>query len=177
MSIATRTGDQGTTGMMYNRRVSKCHPRVEAFGCVDELNAALGLARATCPETALQTKLAAVQQQLVVIMGELATAPEDLPRFTKDGYALVTPQLTAKLDQLVKEIEAQKISFRGWATPGATANSAALDVARATCRRAERRACGLQEAGQLRNDEIIIYLNRLSDLLWLFARWVETKKS
>jgi len=91
MSIATRTGDQGTTGMMYNRRLSKCHPRVEAFGCVDELNAALGLARATCPEAALQTKLAAVQQQLVVIMGELATAVDDLPRYVTDGFNLTTP--------------------------------------------------------------------------------------
>ena len=177
MSIATKTGDRGQTGLMYNRRVSKCHPRVEAYGAVDELNAALGLARATAKTKFIRANLLAIQKDLVTLMGELATAPEDLPRFTKDGYALVTPKLTAKLDQLVKEIEAQKISFRGWATPGATANSAALDVARATCRRAERRACGLQEAGQLRNDEIIIYLNRLSDLLWLFARWVETKKS
>jgi len=155
---------------------SKCHPRVEAYGAVDELNAALGLARATAKKKFIRANLLAIQKDLVTLMGELATVPADLPRFTKDGYTLVTPRLTAKLDQLVKEIEAQKISFRGWATPGATLNSAALDVARTTCRHAERRVCGLQEAGQLQNDEIIIYLNRLSDLLWLFARWVETKK-
>ena len=83
--------------------------------------------------------------------------------------------MTAKLDALVKEIEAQNVSFKGWATPGATKNSAALDLARTVCRRAERRVCALQEAGELKNAEIIIYLNRLSDLLWLFARWVETK--
>lgn len=176
MSIATKTGDRGLTGLMYNRRVSKCHPRVEAYGAVDELNAALGLARASAEHDFIRANLLAIQQDLVTLMGELATAPEDLPRYAQDGFKLVTPALTVKLDALVKEIEAQKISFAGWATPGATVNSAALDVARTTCRRAERRVCALQEAGQLQNDEIIIHLNRLSDLLWLFARWVESQK-
>ena len=83
--------------------------------------------------------------------------------------------MTAKLDVLVKEIESQNVSFKGWATPGATQNSAALDVARTVCRRAERRVCDLQTVGEMKNDEIIIFLNRLSDLLWLFARWVETQ--
>ncbi len=174
MSIATKTGDQGLTGLMYNRRVSKCHPRVEAYGAVDELNAALGLARATSAHDFVRGNILAIQNDLVTVMGELATAPEDLSRYVNDGYTLVTPASTARLDQLVHEIEAQKVSFAGWATPGATKNSAALDVARTTCRRAERRCCALQEARQLDNAEILIYLNRLSDLLWLFARWVET---
>ncbi|MBI5774339.1 MAG: cob(I)yrinic acid a,c-diamide adenosyltransferase [Verrucomicrobia bacterium] len=175
MSIATKTGDGGTTGLMYNRRVSKCHPRVEAYGCVDELNAALGLARATAEHDFVRDNLLVIQKDLVTLMGELATAVEDLPRYAKDGFQLVTPPMTAKLDALVKEIEAQNITFAGWATPGASQHSAALDVARTTCRRAERRVCALQESGQLQNAEIIIYLNRLADLLWLFARWVETK--
>lgn len=175
MSIATKTGDKGTTGLMYNRRVSKCHPRVEAYGCVDELNAALGMARATAREKFVSENLLLIQKDLVILMGELATAVEDLPRFVKDGFSLVTPELTAKLDKLVKEIEAQKVSFKGWATPGANPHAAALDVARTVCRRAERRVCALQEANQLQNAEIIIYLNRLADLLWLFARWAEKK--
>jgi cob(I)alamin adenosyltransferase len=175
VSIATRTGDKGTTGLMYNRRVSKCHPRVEAYGCVDELNSALGLARATATDSFVGDSLLAIQRDLVTLMGELATAVDDLDRYTKDGFKLVTPDLTAKLDVLVKEIESQSISFKGWATPGANQHSAALDVARATCRRAERRVCALQEADDLRNSEIIVYLNRLADLLWLFARWVETR--
>jgi len=175
MSIATKTGDGGTTGLMYNRRVSKCHPRVEAYGCVDELNAALGLARATAEHGFVRENILAIQKDLVTLMGELATAAEDLPRYAKDGFQLVTSPMTAKLDVLVKEIEAQKVTFAGWATPGASQHSAALDVARTTCRRAERRVCALQESGQLQNNEIIIYLNRLADLLWLFARWVETK--
>lgn len=175
MSIATRTGDSGLTGLMYNRRVSKCHPRVEAYGTVDELNTAIGMARATAQHDFVSENLLLIQNDLVLVMGELATQVEDLPRYAKDGFTIVSKSLTAKLDGLVEEIEAQKVSFKGWATPGATLNSAALDVARTTCRRAERRVCALQESSQLHNPEIIIYLNRLSDTLWLLARWVETK--
>ena len=174
MSIVTKTGDKGTTALMYGRRVSKCHPRVEAYGCVDELNTALGVARASAEKKFVSGNLLMIQKDLVTLMGELATAVEDLPRYVKDGYLLVTSQMTHKLDALVKEIESQSVSFKGWATPGACVSSAALDAARTVCRRAERRVCALQEAGQLNNDEIIIYLNRLADLLWLFARWVET---
>ena len=176
MSIATKTGDSGTTGLMYNRRVSKCHPRVEAYGAVDELNTAMGFARATAEHDFVARNLLAIQKDLVLVMGELATQVEDLPRYKKDGYTIVSSELTAKLDTLVAEIEAQKVSFKGWATPGANVNSAALDVARTTCRRAERRVCALQESDQLQNSEIIIYLNRLSDTLWLLARWVETNR-
>ena len=177
MSIATKTGDNGTTALMFGRRVAKNHPRVEAYGTVDELNAALGLARATAEHDFVRTNLVAIQKDLVILMGELAVANEDLERYVKGGFLLVTPAMTAKLDALVKEIESQNISFQGWATPGATQNSAALDVARTVCRRAERRVCDLQTAGEMKNDELIIFLNRLSDLLWLFARWAETKSA
>ena len=175
MSIVTKSGDEGTTALMYNRRVPKCHPRVEAYGAVDELNAALGLARALTLEDFARQHLLSTQKDLVLLMGELATAIEDLPRYQNDGYSLVNPKMTARLESAVREIEGQKIEFRGWATPGDNLPSAALDVARATCRRAERQVCSLQEAGQLHNAEIVIYLNRLSDLLWLLARWGETK--
>jgi cob(I)alamin adenosyltransferase len=173
MSIVTKTGDAGTTGLMYNRRVSKCHPRVEAYGAVDELNAALGMARATAQPNFLRENLLAIQKDLVVLMGELATGAEDLARYVADGFSLVTVGMTARLEGVVKEIEAQRIEFKGWATPGGNLQSATLDVARTTCRRAERRVCALQEANQLHNAEIIIYLNRLSDLVWLLARWAE----
>lgn len=175
MSIATRTGDTGTTGLMYNRRVPKSHTRVEACGSVDELNAAIGLARATAEQEFVREQLLPIQHDLVVLMGELATLPEDLPRYVKDGFKLVTPERTVKLDELVKRIESQSISFKGWATPGASLNAAALDMARTAGRRAERRACALHEARELGNPEILIYLNRLSDALWLLARWVEAQ--
>ncbi len=175
MSIATRTGDSGSTGLMYNRRISKSHPRVEAYGSVDELNAAMGVARAQAVEKFLRESLLVIQKDLVILMGELATATEDRERYVRDGFQLVTPELTAKLDRWVAEIEAQKVSFKGWATPGGTVTSAALDVARTNCRRAERRVFALSEIGHQPNAEIIVYLNRLSDLLWLMARWDETK--
>ncbi len=175
MSIATKTGDGGTTGLMYGRRVPKNHPRVEAYGTVDELNAALGLARATAEQDFIRDNLLAIQKDLVILMGELAVANEDLERYIKSGFSLVTPAMTAKLDALVKEIEAQNVSFKGWATPGATMNSAALDVARTVCRRSERRVHDLQAAGDFKNEEVLVFLNRLSDLLWLLARWAETR--
>ncbi len=175
MSISTKKGDDGTTGLMYNRRVSKRHPRVEAYGTVDELNAAIGLARASCQCEFVGRNLLAVQQDLVILMGELATQVEDLSRYIKDGFSQVTPEMTTKLDRLVNEIEAQNIAYKGWATPGATLHSAALDLARTVCRRAERCVCALDESDQLSNSEIIVYLNRLSDVLWLLARWVETQ--
>ena len=170
MSIVTKTGDLGQTGLMYNRRVSKCHPRVGAYGAVDELNAALGLARATAKESWVRDKLLVIQKDLVVLMGELATAVEDLPRFLKDGFSQVGPEMTAKLEEMVKKLEAEAPSFHDWAMPGANVSSSALDLARTVCRRAERGVCGLEEMGQLNNAEMVVFLNRLSDLLWLMGR-------
>lgn len=174
MSIVTRTGDAGTTAMMFGRRVSKCDARVEAFGTVDELNAALGLARALGAKLDwLQAVVAPVQQDLVVLMGELATHPQDLDRYAKAGFSCVTPEFTARLDLHVQEFESAGLTFTGWATPGRDPVSAALEVARTVCRRAERRICALEESGLLGNPEIITFLNRFSDLLWLMARRAE----
>ena len=177
MSIATKTGDDGTTGLMYGRRVPKNHLRVEACGSVDELNAAIGLARALASREFIRTNLVTIQKELIVLMGELGVLPEDLKRYILGGYSQVSPEMTTRLDVLVQEIEAQSISFNGWATPGANVTAATLDVARTVCRRAERRVYDLYEAGDLQNREVGIFLNRLSDLLWLMARWTETQDS
>jgi cob(I)alamin adenosyltransferase len=176
VSIVTKTGDSGTTSLMYGRRVPKHHPRVEAYGAVDELNSALGLARSTAILDLVRDNLLRIQNDLVILMGELATAPEDMPRYLKDGFVRLAADKTAKLEELVNEVE-PKIPLKDWAMPGATFHGAALDSARVVCRRAERRACALQDAGELGNGEIIVYLNRLADLLWLLARFVETKQS
>jgi cob(I)alamin adenosyltransferase len=176
VSIVTKTGDQGTTALMYGRRVSKNHPRVEACGAVDELNAALGMARATAEHEFVRENVLRIQNELVVLMGELATAPEDLSRYLKDGFSQLSSDKTAMLEDTVAQIEPQ-ISLKDWAMPGATINGAALDSARVVCRRAERHVCSLQVAGELGNCEIIVYLNRLADLLWLLARWVELNHS
>lgn len=175
MSIVTRRGDRGKTTLMYNRPVSKCHVRVEACGTVDELNAAIGLARAAAGTGPLRDKLVVIQRDLVVLMGELATSAEDLPRYVQDGHSPATSAMTAALEQWIGEIETGTAVGKGWALPGATTISAALDFARTVCRRAERRACAVQAAGQVHNPEITVYLNRLSDLLWLLARRAEAE--
>jgi len=175
MSIVTKTGDDGTTGLMYNRRVSKCHPRVEAYAAVDELTAAIGLARALTPKGFVTGHLSYIQKELITLMGELATLPEDLERSKIDGYGVITAANSASLEILVNQIEAKKIAIRGWAIPGDTVASATLDLARVACRKAERQAWRLHEAGQLGNSNITTYLNRLSDTLWLCARLVESE--
>ena len=171
MSIATKTGDAGETGLMYGRRVPKTYPRVEAYGCVDELNAALGMARVTASDEFTRGLILTIQEELIVLMGELATHPEDLARYQKDGYTVVTAQMVDRLTDAVDDLEKNKlINYKGWAIPGRTLLSAALDVARTTCRRAERRVATLDDQA---NPEILRYLNRLSDLCWLLARYAE----
>jgi len=173
MNIITKTGDQGATALMYNRRVSKCHLRVEAYGAVDELNAALGLARAAAKQRRAQDALLAVQEDLIPLMGELATAVEDLPRYLQDGHPRTSSQMTERLEALANSLAEEIGPLRGWALPGANPSAASLDFARTVCRRAERAVCSLSEQGQLQNPEIIKYVNRLSDLLWLLARSAE----
>jgi len=170
MSIVTRTGDDGTTALMYGRRVPKSHPRIAACGTVDELNAALGLARATVTHASIGNALLPIQKDLVGLMGELATLDEDMPRYIKDGFAVLSVECVARLDQLAARLEAELPPFKDWVMPGANPASAALDVARAVCRRAEREVVSDLE---IHNAQIMIYLNRLSDVLWLMARRLE----
>ena len=174
MSIATKTGDAGETSLMYGRRVPKTDARVEAYGCVDELNAALGLARVTASDLFLTAQVQAIQKELVVVMGELATAPQDLDRYTKDGFSLTTAAMVDRLTAVVDDLEKNKLGkFKGWAVPGETMDSAAFDLARTICRRAERRVAGLTGDAASGHSEILRYLNRLSDLCWLLARYSE----
>jgi cob(I)alamin adenosyltransferase len=169
MSIATRTGDRGKTSLLYGRRVDKFDPRVEACGAADELNAALGLARAQAAPRLVKVELPRIQKELVALMGGLAVAAEDRDRYAQDKFLKLTPEMLAGLDELVARLEGLKISFDGWATPGSNVSSAALDVARTVCRRAERSVAQLVAAGT--TDELALrYLNRLSDVLWLMAR-------
>lgn len=173
MSIVTKTGDQGQTALMYGRRVPKHHPRIEACGSVDELNAALGMARALAGATPLREALLEVQRELIALMGELAVLPEDLPRYLQDGFARISPQMTSRLETQIHELEARGVGPKGWALPGENPIAAALDAARAVCRRAERRVSALRQAEPSLNPELLIYLNRLGDWLWLQARAAE----
>jgi cob(I)alamin adenosyltransferase len=174
MSIATKTGDSGETSLMYGRRVPKDDPRVDAYGCVDELNAALGLARVAVSDAVVTEQIYAVQKELIILMGELATAPEDLARYRKDGFSLTSSAMVDRLTAMIEDLEKDKLlHFKDWAIPGNTLGSAALDLARTACRRAERRATTLAREAKDFNNEILRYLNRLSDLCWLLERYVE----
>ncbi len=173
MSIVTRTGDDGTTGLMYNRRVSKSHPRLEACGAVDELNAALGFVRASAAPAPANERWLSLQKDLVTLMGELATLPEDLERYQRDGFQRISSAQTESLEKWIRELEAEGADIRGWAMPGSSVQAAALDLARTACRRAERRVCALKDTGDALRPELGIFLNRLSDLLWLAARAAE----
>lgn len=175
MSIATKTGDEGETSLMYGRRVPKTDARVEAYGSVDELNAALGLARANAGDTFLAEQILAIQNELVVVMGELATATEDSDRFKRDGFQPTSAAMTDRLTDLVHQLEKDR-SFKHWANPGSNKASAPLDLARTVCRRAERRVAALPAEPNF-NREILRYLNRLSDVCWLLARYAEDAKS
>lgn len=159
---------------MYGRRVGKTNARVDAYGCVDELSAALGLARAAAADPLSSEQILLAQKELITVMGELATAPEDLDRYVKDGFHLTTSTMVDRLTASVDDLEKNKLRpFKGWAVPGATADSAALDFARTVCRRAERRVAALTTEAANFNPEILRYLNRLSDLCWLLARYAE----
>lgn len=172
MSIATRTGDAGITGLMYGRRVRKDSPRVEAYGEVDELNSALGLARSFA-RGKQQSLLEQIQKALVGLMGELAVDPADHPRYQKDGFARLQDDDLGLLDQEIERIEKSAPHAKGWSTPGGSTAGAALSLARTVCRRSERAVWRLsRKEGKVRN-LIPQYLNRLSDLLWLLEQSVE----
>jgi len=161
---------------MFGRRVSKNDSRVAAYGTVDELNAALGMVRAFVEDPLVAEPIFAIQKELVILMGELAVDPEDAQRYVEKNFPVVTTAMVDRLTSSVDDLEGNhRISYQHWATPGATKGSACLDMARTICRRAEREIVSLQEGGGAVNPETIRYLNRLSDLCWLYARWVETR--
>src|SRR5436305_11048284 len=174
MSIVTKTGDQGETSLLYGRRVPKNDPRVEAYGAVDELTAALGMARAICDDKFVAEQIFAVQKDLINVMGELSTLPEDRQRYVKDGFKVTEEEIVDRVTAVIVDLEKDKSLYpKDWVIPGANAVSAALDFARVTCRRAERQIAGFSTSGPEFNIEILRYLNRLSDLLWILARYVE----
>jgi cob(I)alamin adenosyltransferase len=170
MSIVTKTGDQGETSLMYGRRVPKNDPRVEAYGAVDELTAALGLARAFSQNDFISEQILAIQKDLIVIMGELATLPQDFERYLKDGFKKTSAEMVDRIGEVIVDLEKDKSLYpKDWVIPGKNPVSAGLDLARVAARHAERRVFGLGDV----NPEIVRYLNRLSDFCWLLGRVAE----
>lgn len=171
MSISTRTGDAGATGLLYGQRVPKDHPQIEAVGACDELGCAIGLARAAGGDPAV---LLPMQKDLVALMGEVVCAEADVARYLDSKFVKLDEIALARVDAAAAALEARGLRFDGWATPGATPLAAAFDQARVIARRAERRLVGLpSQCGRTLRPLVLAYINRVSDLLWLLAREAE----
>lgn len=176
-SIATRTGDDGTTQLLFGQRVPKHHPQVEAVGAFDELNVALGMVKpqleATPRDQEILALLTTVQKNLVALMGELACAEADAERYLSSKFEKLADTDVQRLDSALADLEARGLTFSGWATPGGNRRAACLDVARTTARRAERQLSVISAHGRNVRPEVRQFTNRLSDLLWLLAREAE----
>jgi cob(I)alamin adenosyltransferase len=162
------TGDDGTTGLLGGGRTSKDDPRIEAFGTVDEASSALGLARALTKDARVRSICEELQRGMYAVGAELGTNPRAEKVFVLTGDAQI-----GRLEQLIGEIEAEVTMPDGFILPGATAAGAAIDLARAITRRAERRTLTLENAGGLDNPGVRRWLNRLSLLLFVLARYEE----
>ncbi|MHB1795321.1 MAG: cob(I)yrinic acid a,c-diamide adenosyltransferase [Acidobacteriaceae bacterium] len=169
MSISTTRGDGGQTGLAGGIRVSKADLRVESYGTVDELNTVLGFARSICQDPEIKAWTETIQRTLFRLGSALATPPE-----SKKQPPVISAEDVAMLTELVHKIEAIEGILSDWSLPGAHTESAAYEVARTVCRRAERNAVRFVENGGVVKPEIIAYLNRLSDVIWLFGRLIES---
>ena len=168
MSISTTRGDGGQTGLAGGIRVSKADLRVESYGTVDELNTVLGFARSICQNPEIKAWTETIQRTLFRLGSALATPPE-----SKKQPPIISAEDVVMLTELVHKIEAIEGILSDWSLPGAHTESAAYEIARAVCRRAERNAVRFVENGGVVKPDSIIYLNRLSDVIWLFARLIE----
>lgn len=172
-SITTKRGDAGETDLLFGGRVGKSHPRLQAVGDLDELNAALGLVRVHTLTPELRAIAARAQHDLVAMMGLLAAGPENSERYAKQGFPGIGAESVERLTTEAAALEARfPEGFRHWSTPGEKGGTGAawLEMARCICRRAERSAAALPPEDFPANPCILPWLNRLSDLLWLAAR-------
>jgi cob(I)alamin adenosyltransferase len=167
MSISTKQGDAGRTSLVGGSRVSKGDLRVEAYGTLDELGSAMGFARSICKHDRVGAATKAIQKELFTVSAALA-APEAATAKNE-----VTEEMVAGLTRQVEAIEGMEGILSDWVLPGEDTVAAAYDVARTVCRRAERAIVRLSDAGESVAPLVLVYVNRLSDLLWLYGRVVE----
>lgn len=174
--IYTRTGDRGRTRLATGEPVSKTSLRVEAYGAVDETNATVGLARLhTGADTLLDPMLARVQNELFDLGADLAAPPK--PEEADGAVLRILDSQVERLEREIDELNGALPPLASFVLPGGTPAAAALHLARTVCRRAERRAVALQEAGEPVSSAALKYLNRLSDLLFVAARWANDRGS
>ncbi|HJP65843.1 MAG TPA: cob(I)yrinic acid a,c-diamide adenosyltransferase, partial [Actinomycetota bacterium] len=176
MSIVTRRGDTGETSLLFGVRVPKGDLHTEAYGDVDEAISALGVARAAETDPDRAAAIIELQRDLFTVGSELASTPATRARM-ESRYPTVTPGMVERIDAAVAELEARIPLSRNFIIPGASARGAALDLARTVVRRAERHAATLHRAGELENVEVLRYLNRASDYLFMLARQAESGRS
>jgi len=175
VSIATRKGDDGTTGLLHGTRVGKDHPQIEALGAFDELNVEVGAARMIAREAGARELLGRVQAALIAAMGEVACTDEDDSGERKPRFARLLPEDLERLDSALGALgERGGLRTDGWAAPGANPEALACDRARVAARRAERRLATLPPAGRSVRPLLMQWTNRLSDVLWLMARAAES---
>jgi cob(I)alamin adenosyltransferase len=169
--VTTRTGDEGYTDLLGPARVPKYHPRPETFGTLDEASSALGLARALSSVERARDLIYEFQRDLYILMGELATPPD---QYDKIDFK-IRPANVERLDALGEELKAEVEIGKVFVVPGSSAEGAALDLARTIVRRGERQAAKLFHEGEISNPDVLRYLNRLSDVLFILARYVEAQ--
>ncbi|MEJ7575593.1 MAG: cob(I)yrinic acid a,c-diamide adenosyltransferase [Pyrinomonadaceae bacterium] len=169
MSIATKHGDKGQTALIGGRRVSKADLRVEAYGTIDELNSVMGFARSICEDREVAKLTKEIQRELFLVSGSVAN-----PRAHEKEPQDVNTEMVERLTKEVNRIEGMEGILADWSLPGEHTASAAYDIARTVCRRAERLVVQLDEGEEVA-PQVIPYLNRLSDLLWLFSRLIELR--
>lgn len=169
-SIATRTGDSGDTGLLYGGRVRKTDPRVDAYGAGDEAVSALGLARSLCKDDYVKSVIFELQKEMFTVNAELATSA-DSRHLLEKHFPTVGTEMTERLDSLLAKLEEAVELPKSFIIPGGSAGSAAIDVARTIVRRTERAAIALIDSGDLKNTEVARYLNRMSDTLFMLARY------
>ena len=161
MSISTKTGDQGETGLIGGQRVSKGDLRIEAYGTIDELGSVLGFARSICGSGKIRDATKTIQKELFTVSASLT-----------GGSSGLTREMVDSLTNQVHQIESIEGLLGDWALPGENTASAAYDVARTVCRRAERIVVRLLSQGERVDPLVLAYLNRLSDLLFVLSRWI-----
>lgn len=169
-TISTRKGDDGLTTQLYGKRISKNHPRVVANGSLDELSSHLGMAKALCTVPETQEFLQKIQLELITLMGEVGVVNEDQEKYLNSKIPHLEADALDRLDDWVDALETEERRFNGWVLSGTSPYQAALHIARAVCRRAERDVIALREHNETLRELPAHYLNRLSDVLWLLAR-------
>ena len=161
MKVYTKTGDKGTTGLLTGERIEKDSPRVEAYGTIDEINSALGLARVWCVKTDSKDIIYSLQKVLMLVMAELASINCDV-HYIKEEHV-------KRLEEFIDSLDAQLPPLNQFIIPGGNAGAAALDLARTVTRRAERQVIKLSKQ-EVINEQVLILLNRLSDLCFILTR-------